>query len=172
MPKVSGRPSKDNLNQKNSDGQAMVEFAMIIGVFLLVLFGAISAAFYALERSAGVTAVAAGARAAASTSRTDPNLPDVNAADPEIHRVTDRAMLGTTVQIVHLDPTDTCPAHQPTRSGEVVTCVQRAPSQPNGPLDMVSVRMLGKPRTLFSINGLLDWKMDVEARVHQVTFTS
>ncbi|MGH7883758.1 MAG: TadE family protein, partial [Candidatus Dormibacteraceae bacterium] len=153
---------------------AMVEFAMVIGIFLLVLFGAISAAFYALERSAGVTAVAAGVRAAAAASHTDPNLPDLNAADPEIHRVTDRAMFGTTVQVIHLNPGDSCTPPQPAQNGQVVTCVQRVPAQPGGPLDMISVRMVGKPRSLVSLPmlGLMEWKMDVEARIHQVTFTS
>ena len=56
-------------------GQATVEFAMVIGVFLLLLFSALSASLYTVERGAAVTGVAAGARVAAgaaAATRTPP----------------------------------------------------------------------------------------------------
>ncbi|MBO0684759.1 MAG: pilus assembly protein, partial [Candidatus Dormibacteraeota bacterium] len=43
----------------DSRGQALVEFSMTIGVFLLLLVGAFAASVYTVERSAAVTAVAA-----------------------------------------------------------------------------------------------------------------
>src|SRR5215470_4948744 len=53
-------------------GQSLVEFALTIGAFLLVLLGALSTALYAVQRSAAVTAAAAGVRAAASARPDSP----------------------------------------------------------------------------------------------------
>src|SRR4030088_2229115 len=80
-------------------GQAMVEFAMVIGVFLMALFGAVSASLYTVQRSAAVTAVAAGARAAASAQPGDPNSPDLAAAGDAVRRVTAQSMFGTNVNV-------------------------------------------------------------------------
>jgi Flp pilus assembly protein TadG len=153
----------------------MVEFALVIGVFLMALFGAVSASLYAVQRSAAVTAVAAGARAAASAQPGDPNSPDLAAAAAAVHRVSSQSMLGTRVDVQQLATADNCDHHRPAGDGNVVVCVQRVSSGTNGgALDMVSVRMLGQPRNPVGIPlyGLFDWKLDVEAQVHQVTFNS
>src|SRR5258708_19548424 len=63
-------------------GQSIVEFAFTIGSFPLVLFGALSTALYAVQRSAAVTAAAAGVPAAASAQSGSANHLDLGAAGP------------------------------------------------------------------------------------------
>src|SRR2546423_2664126 len=81
-------------------GQAMVEFAMVVGVFLLLLLGAVSASVYTVQRSAAVTAVAAGARiAAGGTSRVPgAGTPDLAGATPAVSGVVGPVMVGTRVR--------------------------------------------------------------------------
>ena len=52
-----------------SSGQALVEFAMTIAVFLVLVLGAVTASVYTVERGAAVTGVAAGARVAECSRR-------------------------------------------------------------------------------------------------------
>jgi Flp pilus assembly protein TadG len=157
-----------------TSGQAMVEFSMVIGVFLMALFAAVSASLYTVQRSAAVTAVAAGARAAASAQPGDPNSPDLAAAGDAVRRVTAHSMFGTRVDVQQLAAGDHCESHQPGGAGAVVVCVQRVSSGTGAGLDMVSVRMLGKPSNPVGIPlyGVFAWKLDVAASVHQVTFNS
>ena len=57
---------------------------MVIGVFLLLLFGAVSASLYTVERGAAVTAVAAGARVGAGAAPGNPNTPNIEGAAAEV----------------------------------------------------------------------------------------
>lgn len=153
-----------------SRGQAMVEFAMVIGVFLAALFAAFYASLYAVERSAAVTAVAAGARSAAGATAGDPNRPDLRAAEDPIRRVTSQSLFGTKVQMQYLTPGDDCKRYEPSGSGTLVACVQQPAAMPG----LVQVRMVGHPRNPMPIPffGALNWEIDVWASVHQVTFAS
>lgn len=140
---------------------------MVIGVFVLVLMGAISASFYTVERSAAVTAVAAGARAAATASPTDPNQPNLAAAQAAVTQVANNAMFGTTVTVVVQQIANSpCAAGG---NGQVTVCVERV-TDTAGQLDMVSVHMVGTPHNPVPTFGIFNWSLDVEARVHQVTF--
>src|SRR5258706_16440507 len=66
--------------RRHQRGQSLVEFTFTIGAFLLVLFGALSTALYAVQRSAAVPAAAAGVRPAASAQAAGPN--DAHPAAP------------------------------------------------------------------------------------------
>jgi TadE-like protein len=141
-------------------GQAMVEFAMIIGIFLTALLGAVSAGLYTVQRSAAVTAVAAGARAAATASPGNPNAPNVNGGLTAAERIASNSMIGTTVV-----PASACPQGPAgVAASHVVLCAYQS-----GP-GMVTVRMVGKPRNPVPVSFGFDWMLDVQASVHQVTF--
>ena len=139
---------------------------MVIGVFVLVLMGAISASFYTVERSAAVTAVAAGARAAATANPGNPNQPNLAAAQAAVTQVTREAMFGTAVAVVQQPANSPCAAGG---TGQVTVCVEQV-TDSAGALDMVSVHMVGTPHNPVPTFGIFNWSLDVEARVHQVTF--
>lgn len=147
---------------QDSRGQAMVEFAMVIAVFLLMLFGAVSASIYTLERGAAVTAVAAGARVAAGGTTTDPNTPNLEAAVPSVAQVARPALFGT--RINQLKPGAACRTSELVPPGEVDACALQTA---NG---MVEVDLRGRPTNPAPIGLGLDWKLDVGARIQPVTF--
>jgi Flp pilus assembly protein TadG len=138
----------------------MVEFALVIGVFLLALLGAVSSGLYTVERSGAVTAVAAGARAAASAQPGDPNQPDLQAGLAVTQKLAQSTMLGTTVTTAA-----TCPSNPGSVASEnVVVCsFQSAPQ-------MVTVQLVGKPRNAIPISFGFDWTVSIQATTHQVTF--
>jgi hypothetical protein len=140
----------------------MVEFAMVIAVFLLMLFGAVSASVYTLERGAAVTAVAAGARVAAGGTEADPNTPNLRAAVPAVARVASPALFGTRVNQVA--PGGACRSPEQVPGGEVDACALQTA---NG---MVEVDLRGRPANPAQAAFGLAWRLDVGARIQPVTF--
>jgi len=145
-------------------GQSLIEFALTIGAFLVVLFGALSTALYAVQRSAAVTAAAAGARAAASAQPGKPNDPDLAAAGPLVASRLAPVRFGTSVQTrgagVPCDALDSIP------TGEFQVCSTLDPADP----DMVLVVVRGRPYNLLPLVPL-PWTIDAPAEIHKVTFT-
>ncbi len=148
--------------QTEEGGQAMVEFAMVVGLFLLCLLAATSASIYTVQRSAAVTGVAAGARVAAGgTSAPDgANTPDLAGAMPAVARVVAPVMVGTRIE--QLAPGRECPQTAAIAHGEIDVCATQS-------ADVVTVRLRGRPGTIPSLPGL-DWTLDLAAEVHTVTF--
>jgi hypothetical protein len=142
----------------------MVEFAMVIGLFLLCLLGAMSASIYTVQRAAAVTGVAAGARIAAggTAGPAGANTPDLAGATPAVARVVGPVLVGTRIR--QLRPNLDCPALGAIPSGEVDICAAQAAG-------MVTVRLRGRPATAIPIPGL-DWSFDLAAEVHAVTFAA
>jgi len=140
----------------------MVEFAMVVGLFLLCLLGAVSASVYTVQRSAAVTGVAAGARVAAggSAGAAGANTPNLAGAMPAVARVVAPVMFGTRVR--QLEPSRPCPATAAIPGGQVDICAVQSG-------DVVTVRLRGRPATSVPIPGL-DWSLDLVAEVHVVTF--
>ena len=143
-------------------GQATVEFAMVIGLFLLCLLGAMSASVYTVQRAAAVTAVAAGARVAAggTSGPAGANTPNLTGAMPAAARVVTPVLVGTRIR--QLQPDRACPALGAIPRGEVDICAERSAAA-------VAVRLRGRPATAVPIPGL-DWSLDLAAEVHAVTF--
>jgi hypothetical protein len=145
-------------------GQSLIEFALTIGAFLIVLLGAFSTALYAVQRSAAVTAAAAAARAAASARPDSPNDADLAAAAPLITSRMSPVLFGTSLAVrqpgVPCDPLDSIP------SGQVQVCSTLDPAQP----DMVVVIVRGRPLNLVPLVPL-PWTIDAPAEIHRVTFT-
>jgi hypothetical protein len=144
-----------------SGGQALVEFAMTIGIFLLVLLGAVAASLYTVERAAAVTAVAAGARVAVggSSQAGGENAPDLGDAGYAVQRVAGRLLFGTQVDV--LTGGRPCDGLDQVPHGQVQVC-----STQNG--DQVTVRLRGWPGGLGPEVG---WPLDVSAEVHTLTFS-
>src|SRR5215470_18042648 len=103
-------------------GQAMVEFAMVVGLFLVCLLGAMSASLYTVQRAAAVTGVAAGARVAAggTAGPLGANTPDLAGALPAVARIVTPVLVGTRIR--QLLPGRDCPVIAAIPSGEVDIC--------------------------------------------------
>lgn len=143
-------------------GQAMVEFAMVVGLFLLCLLGSMSATVYTVQRAAAVTGVAAGARIAAggTSGEAGASTPNLAGATPAVARIVAPVMFGT--RVTQLTPTRDCPPAAVIPSGEVDVCALQTGGT-------VTVRLRGRPATAVLIPGL-DWSLDLAAEVHAVTF--
>lgn len=150
------------MRPEREGGQAMVEFALVAGVFLICLLGALSSSIYTVQRSAAVTAVASGARVAAGgTPGPDgANAPNLTAATHAAARVVAPVLVGT--RINQLPPGHDCRALAAMPHGDVDVCATLA-------ADMVTVRLRGRPATALPIPGL-DWSFDLVAEVHTITF--
>lgn len=142
-------------------GQALVEFATTIGVFLLMLLGAVEASLYTLERAAAVTAVAAGARVAAGGSDTGVNEPDLVDATATVVRLATPAIPASWLR--SLPPGRPCPALPKIPRGEVDVCAVQEGR-------MVTVTLRGWPAALIPDAFGLGWPLEVAAEVHTVTF--
>ncbi|HEY7201165.1 MAG TPA: TadE family protein [Candidatus Dormibacteraeota bacterium] len=148
----------------NERGQAMVEFAMVVGLFLLCLLGAMSAAVYTVQRSAAVTGVTAGARIAAggTAGLAGANTPNLAGAPPAVARIAAPVMVGTRIR--QLDAGRDCPPAGAIPSDEVDVCAVQAGGT-------VTVRLRGRPAAAVPIPGLA-WSLDLAAEVHAVTFAA
>ena len=145
-------------------GQAMVEFAMVVGVFLVLLLGGVSASVYTVQRSSAVTAVAAGARVAAGGTPTaaGASTPDLAGATPAVARVVAPVLVGT--RLNQLAPPSDCRDLRDIPRGQVDICATTAG-------DAVTIRLRGRPAGSLTVPGL-DWSLDVDAVVHAVTFAA
>lgn len=155
-------PLTSRRGAKGGAGQAMVEFAMVVGLFLLCLLGAMTAAIYTVQRSAAVTGVAAGARIAAGGTAENANAPNLAGAAPAVTRIVRPVMVGTRVRA--LEPDRDCPQPAAIPTGELDVCA----TQSGG---TVTVRLRGRPATALPIPGLA-WSLDLAAEVHAVTFAA
>jgi hypothetical protein len=154
----------DAVSMAAKGGQALVEFAMTIAVFMLAMAGAFVASVYTVERGAAVTAVAAGARVAVggSPGPGGENTPNLAGAGPAAARVAAPVLFGT--PIYQLPPDQPCPPGVGSvPRGRVEVCATRAG-------DLVTVRLVGWPRGLGPAAWGLGWSLDVSAQVHTVTF--
>lgn len=152
---------------RREGGQSIIEFALVVGSFLTLLFGALSVGLFAVQRSAAVTAVAAGARAAGSSSATlpgDPNQPDLEAASKIIRSQLAPVLFGSSLTVkpagVDCDPLQAIPY------GRIEVCSRVAADDST----MVLVTVRGAPQNLFPVIPS-PWTLDAEAEFHRVTFS-
>jgi hypothetical protein len=133
-------------------------------VFLTVLLGALSTALYAVQRSAAVTAVAAGARTAASASPSSPNDADLASATPAIASRLRPVLFGSS--LVQPPPGVPCQGLGQIPQGQLQVCATLDPGDPS----MVLVIVRGHPFNLIPLVPL-PWTIDAPAEIHRVTFT-
>ncbi len=149
---------------RHQRAQSLIEFALTIGAFLIVLFGALSTALYAVQRSAAVTAAAAGARAAASAQPGNPNAVDLPAAGPAVTSRLSPVLFGSKLAVKPPGvPCDNLAVIQP---GDLQLCAINDPADPG----MVIVEVRGKPQPFVPLVPL-PWTIDAPAEVHAVTFS-
>ena len=147
--------------RRHQGGQSLVEFALTIASFLLVLFGALSTALYAVQRSAAVTAAAAGVRAAASAQEDSANDPDLAAAGPLVSGRMRPVLFGST--LVVLPALTPCDDLGSIAEGHLEVCTTSLPG------DMVRVQVRGRPLNLLPLVPL-PWTINASAEMHKVTF--
>jgi Flp pilus assembly protein TadG len=140
----------------------MVEFAMVVWVFLLLLFGAISAALHSLQREVAETAAAIGVQAAASANPNHPEQPNLQAAYVPTMAVLRPVMFSTAVH--PLAAGTKCPDPANVSPGNVYVCVYLDQN-------LVVERVSGRPAYVIPfLAQLLNWSIDVTLGVHQVTY--
>src|SRR5215469_12980275 len=118
-------PKEWGMQREQLRGQAMVEFSLVVGLFLLCLLGAMSASIYTVQRSAAVTGVADGARIAAggTVGVAGANTPDLAGAVPAVVRVVQPVMVGTRINAIA--PPGACRPPGEIPHGEVDVCAAR-----------------------------------------------
>jgi hypothetical protein len=135
---------------------------MVIALFLLLLFGGLSASLYTVERGAAVTGVTAGARVAAGAAPGNPNAPNIDGATAEVSRLVRPALFGTRVNRLPGGASCRNPGQVPPE--EVDVCARVVPS------GMVDVELKGRPANPIPPAFAFDWVLDVGAEIEPVTF--
>ncbi|MFN2466500.1 MAG: TadE/TadG family type IV pilus assembly protein [Candidatus Dormibacteria bacterium] len=145
-------------------GQALVEFSFVAPLFFFLLFFAVSAGFYTLERASAVNATAAGARIAAGAQAGNLNQPALAEARAEAVRLLASAMPGTRIEVEAAAPAP-CPALDTIPMATVFVCTS-APTS-----DTVRVEVIGHPASFLSPRaGGLTLPLDIYAQVHTAVF--
>jgi Flp pilus assembly protein TadG len=144
----------------------MVEFAMVVWVFLLLMFGAISAALHSLQREVAETAASVGVQAAASADPNQPDQPNLQAGYAPTVAVLQPVMFNTTVQ--QLPRGSRCNNPNAIAPGNVEVCVYQDQFQGR---TLVVERISGRPAYVIPfLAQWLNWSIDVTLGVHQVTY--
>jgi hypothetical protein len=140
----------------------MVEFAMVVWVFLLLMFGAVSAALHSLQREVAETAASVGVQAAASADPNKPAQPNLQAGYAPTVSVLQPVMFDTAV---HQMPRGSrCDAPGAIAPGNVEVCVYQD-------RNLVVERVSGRPAYVVPfLAQWLNWSIDVTLGVHQVTY--
>ena len=138
----------------------MVEFALVVGAFLLVTFAAVSAAFHSIQRAMAETAAAAGVQVAASGTPGSPSVPYLSGAFRPTDDLLKSVMFGTA--IVQVPAGQQCPQAVPDATIDV--CVY-----PDGNLVAETIR--GHPAfPVPLITQWLPWSIDVTVEMHAVSY--
>ena len=143
-------------------GQSMVEFALVAGAFVIILFAAISAAFHSLQRAMAETAAASGVQVAASAVAGDPTQADLAGAVAPTEQLLRSVMFSTT-----LDgrPGQQCLPMDRIPQGTLEVC-----TYPAGP-GLVGETVRGHPAYVVPfLAQLLPWSVDVTLVMHQVSY--
>jgi hypothetical protein len=145
-------------------GQALVEFSLVAPLFFFLLFFAVTAGFYTLERASAVNATTAGARVAAGAQPGNLNEPALVEARAETVRLLGGAMPGTSI-LVPATATGACPPLDRIGAATLFVCTT-APTA-----DTVRVEIVGHPASFVSPQvGGLTLPLDIYAQVHTAVF--
>jgi len=139
-----------------------VEFAMVVGVFVLVTFAAVSAAFHSIQGAMAETAAAAGVQVAASGTTASPNTPDLAGAYTPTQKLLQSVLFGTA--LVQVPAGQNC-SQDAMQSGSLEVCAYQ-----DGP-NLVAESIRGRPAFPIPwIDQVLPWNIDVTVEMHQVTY--
>jgi Flp pilus assembly protein TadG len=141
----------------------MVEFALVAPLFFFLLFFAVTAGFYTLERASAVNAATAGARIAAGAQATDLNRPALARAAVESARLLASGMPGT--RVAAIDAGAGCPRLGEIPPATMLVCAFSTTS------DTVRVEVIGHPASFVPAQvGGLALPLDIYAEVHIAVF--
>lgn len=155
---------KDAVAAELTAGQALVEFSLVAPLFFFLLFLAVSAGFYTLERASAVNATTAGARIAAGAQAADLNRPALSRAATEAERLLSSGMPGTRIALPSGTSTG-CPTLTQIPPATVYVCT----IEPTA--DTVRVEVIGHPASFISPQiGGLSLPLDIYAEVHTAVF--
>ena len=139
---------------------------MVVWVFLLLMFGAISAAFHSLQREVAETAASVGVQAAASADPTQPDQPALRAAYGPTVALLQPVMFDTNVQ--RKPPGQRCDSPDAVSPGNVEVCVYQDQFQGR---TLVVERVSGRPAYIIPfLAQWLNWSIDVTLGVREVTY--
>jgi hypothetical protein len=151
---------------RRHNGQSLVEFSVVVGAFVILLFAAVSAAFHSVQRAMAETAAATGIQIAASAPATgNPTQSDLRGAIGPTEQLLRSTMFGTNIGQpsggvgVPCDPMNAIP------QGSLQVCAyQAAPG-------MVGETVRGHPAYLVPfLSQWLPWSIDVTLEMHQVGY--
>ena len=157
-------PPQDSSRFECGAGQAIVEFSLVAPLFFFLLFMAVTAGFYTLERASAVNATTAGARIAAGAQVDDLNRPALDRARNEAVRLLQGGLPGTRVSL-SAAPDQTCPHLDQIPAATVFVCAT-APTP-----DTARVEVIGHPASFVSPQvGGLTLPIDIYAEIHTAVF--
>lgn len=143
-------------------GQSMVEFSVVVGAFLLIVFAAVSAAFHSVQRAMAETAAAAGIQIAAGASPTDPTQADLAGAIAPTEQLLRPVMFSTDIQRM---PGRPCADLSSIPNQTLQVCTYRS-----GPA-LVAETVRGHPAYVVPfLARRLGWSIDVTLEMHQVVY--
>ncbi len=142
----------------------MVEFAMVVMAFFLVLFAAVSAAFHSIQRAMAETAAAAGVQLAASGTPGQPDRPLYGAAFNPTRDLLESVMFGTA--IVQGADRQACQGMADAVRGGGITSTVMVCAYQDG--NLVAERVVGRPAYVVPfLAQVLPWDIDVTVEMHQ-----
>jgi len=139
---------------------------MVVWVFLLLMFGALSAALHSLQREVAETAASIGVQVAASADPQHPDQPNLQGAYGPTVAVLQPVMFDTNVQQVPRGKR----CHDPgaISPGNVEVCVYQDQFQGQ---TLVVERVSGRPAYIIPfLAQWLNWSIDVTLGVREVTY--
>ena len=147
-----------------SAGQALVEFSLVAPLFFFLLFFALTAGFYTLERASAVNATTAGARIAAGAQPGDLNRPALLQARQETIRLLGSSMPGTRLEVPP-SATGPCPDLGAIPAATIFVCATPESR------DTVRVEVVGHPANFVSPQvGGLALPLRIYAVIHTAVF--
>jgi hypothetical protein len=150
----------------------MVEFAVVVSAFLLMMFAAVSAAFHSVQRANAETAASAGLQVAASGSLQQPDQPATDAAFVPTRDLLQTLMFGTTIVRGPISLPPGQRRNQPCSSSdwaslnaELEVCTyQSAPGR-------VAETVRGRPAYVVPfLAQWLPWSIDITLETHVVSY--
>ena len=147
---------------RRQSAQSLVEFAVVVGIFLLVLFAAVSAAFHSIQREMAETAAATGVQIAASGSPNALATPDLRGAMGPSSQLLRSVMFATSIRQL---PGRSCDSVSSIPQATLEVCTwQITPTQ-------VAETVRGTPAYVFpGLARWLPWSIDITLEMHQVTY--
>jgi hypothetical protein len=156
-------------------GQAMVEFALVVSVFLFVVFVTISAELYAFELESAVGAasisvrIAAGATDDAPVTSLGDNSQALLVAEQRALQIAKPALLGDTIRLAG---GRSCAGYVAAYPGDVVICAYNETDAFGVPTGLTTVRIKGQASLVIPV--AFGFKsgapIDIHESVHRLTF--